>query len=105
MKGHTFMTPHARQEGILAQDIGDETVIYDQERHKVHRLNRTARLVWQSCDGQKTVADLAGILHRDLDLPADDSVVWLALDRLEKAHLLKERLSRPEEAGAISRRQ
>ena len=98
------MNPQPRHEKLLVQEIGDELVIYDRERHHAHRLNRTAALVWRHCDGKSTVAELADLLRKQLDLPEAEQVVWLALDRLDKAHLLRESPQRPAEAEPISRR-
>lgn len=83
------MTPRARTERLLAQEVGGELVVYDLERHKAHSLNRTAALVFQHCDGQTSVSQLAALLHRELDLPADESVIIAALNQLEEANLLQ----------------
>jgi hypothetical protein len=98
------MTPNARQERLLVQELGEETIIYDQQRDRVHRLNRTAALVWRHCDGQHTVPDLAALLGDTSQGLGEADVVWLALDRLEKAHLLQERLVRPVGAPPLTRR-
>src|SRR5713101_4997957 len=84
------MRPHARRKDLLVEKVGDEVVIYDLERQRLHQLNPAAALVWQSCDGRKTVAELKMILQKELSPAADEAVVWKALDRLGKAHLLKE---------------
>ncbi len=83
------MYPTARQDKLLVQELGDELVVYDQESDRAHRLNRTAALVWRHCDGRTGVAALAEVLRSELDLPPDDQVVQLALDRLERANLLR----------------
>ncbi len=97
--------PQARQERLVVQEMGDETIIYDEQRNHVHRLNRSTALVWRHCDGQQTVADLVGILQNELAVPVTEDMVWLALDRLEKGHLLEGRLVRPEDVGRVTRRQ
>jgi hypothetical protein len=100
------MTPHARHDKLLVQELGDELVVYDQERHRAHRLNRAAALVWRHCDGRTTVAELTALLRAELNVSADEEVVWFALDCLRKAGLLRERLPRPPAAASgISRRQ
>lgn len=102
--------PQKRYEGLVAQDIGSETIVYDEKRSHVHRLNHAAALVWSHCDGQRTVADLAAVLQAEADLQADteiavsESVVWLALERLEKEHLLQGKLARPENMPRVTRR-
>jgi hypothetical protein len=70
------------------QEAGSELVIYDQDRARAHRLNPSAALVWRRCDGQTTVAEMAEALAEELGVPNDETVVWLALDRLEQARLL-----------------
>jgi hypothetical protein len=99
------MTPQARHEKLVVQEIGDETVIYDEQRNHVHRLNQTAAIVWQHCNGQNTVTTLTDILQNATGTPVTEEVVWLALDRLEKEHLLASKLNRPSEAKTITRRQ
>jgi hypothetical protein len=89
------MTPKARQDELLSTEVGDELVIYDQRSRRAHRLNRTTALIWRYCDGEHTVEDIAALLAVELDLPADQDVVWFALRRLERCRLLEGRLTPP----------
>lgn len=93
--------PQARSRDVLSSDMPDGVVVYDSEREHFSHLNRTAAHVWRHCDGRSTVRELIESL-RQADLPADEAVVWLALDRLEKAHLLAGPTTQP--AAEISRR-
>lgn len=99
------MHPKARTEQLLLQEVGDELVVYDQQRHRAHRLNGAAALVWRHCDGRTGVADLAALLHGESNVPADEELVRLALDQLARAHLLQDDSTRPTDAARISRRQ
>lgn len=99
------MRPDARRERLLMEAIGDELVVYDLQRHRVHQLNHTAALIWQSCDGHKTVAELTKGLHDQLSPAVSEVVVWHALDRLGKAGLLRESVTRPEGGPRMTRRQ
>ena len=96
------MKPEARRDGLLIQVVGDEVVLYDRQRHRAHHLNPAATLVWQNCDGRKTVAELRRVLQNDLNPAADEVIVWQTLDRLGKAHLLREPVPRP---AGLTRRQ
>ena len=98
------MNPRKKQEDLVVQEIGDETIIYDERRNHAHRLNRMAALVWSHCDGQRSAADLAAMLQRETDARVTEDMVWLALNRLEKEQLLQEALVRPEDAVRITRR-
>jgi hypothetical protein len=87
------------------EQLGDELCIYDWQRKRVHALNLTAARVWQQCDGQTSPAQIAQALQAELDLPDAQELVWLTLDRLEKAHLLAEAVVKPSGRKVLSRRQ
>lgn len=97
--------PHARQEEIVVQEVFEEYVVYDLKENKVHLLNPTAALVWQHCDGEHTPRELADLLARELDAPQAEDLLWLTLDRLEKAKLLSGKLVRPAQQRLLTRRQ
>ena len=97
--------PRAREDELVVEELPDETLVYDLKRHKARCLNRTAALVWQHCDGQTTVPELAALLKKELDVPGDEVVVWMALDRLGRAHLLSEPVTLPADRAQYSRRE
>ena len=105
METRPSAVPLARVEQLALEKLDDELLVYDLERHRSHCLSRTAALVWGHCDGQTTPAEIAGKLQQELAVPAAEDLVWLALDRLEKAHLLAQPLARPAAAAGVSRRQ
>ncbi len=94
--------PRARSQGLLFSPLNDELVVYDTERDQAHSLNRTTSLVWQHCDGQTSVGQVAELLARALHAQVDEQVVWLALQQLEQNHLLQTSDALP--AVKISRR-
>src|SRR4030095_5429254 len=95
------MKPRAKRDGLLSEDVGDELIVYDENRHRGHCLNRTAALVWRHADGERTIADLAAILQAELDPVADENLVWHAVDRLNAAHLLDEPPTRSARVGRL----
>ena len=105
MKRTRPLMPHARNEELVVEQLPDETLVYDLQRHKAHCLNATAAFVWRHCDGQTSVSELARLLQDELGTPANEEVVWLALDRLERVHLLQERGQHGTETRRYSRRQ
>ena len=98
-------SPEARRERLLVREVEDELVVYDLERHRAHSLNRVAALIWRHCDGRTTVTELATLLHRELDAAHDETLVWMALRRLGKAHLLRDQVTVPAQAVSCSRRE
>ncbi len=77
------MKPETRRSGLLIRELPDELLVYDQEQHRAHCLNRTAALVFRHADGTRTAAELS-------QLPgANDEVVTLALAQLAASGLLE----------------
>jgi hypothetical protein len=89
--------PKARAEGLIAESVGDELLVYDLERDRAHALNESAALVFRHCDGERSVAKLVDRLREKTGRPVDEAVVLRALQRLEDSHLLVEH---PTEAPA-----
>lgn len=96
--------PRARTEELVIEELPDETLVYDLKRHKAHCLNHTAAAVWRHCDGSTPISQLALILEEESDLPRDQGIVHLALDRLQKAKLLEDGFDGPENGISHSRR-
>ena len=83
--------PRRRKKGLAVQNLANEVLVYDLERHRAHCLNKAAALVWRQCDGETSVSDMARVLKEKLDTPADPELIRYALDRLGRAHLLEGR--------------
>jgi len=96
--------PRARQDELVVEGLGDETLVYDMRNHKAHCLNQTAAAVWNRCDGKATVSELRAALEAELDTGVGADMIWLALDQLGKARLLSERLPGPISQTPLSRR-
>lgn len=85
----TPVAPKARQDRLFVQDVGDELVIFDQDTRKAHRLNPTAALVWNACDGRATLTDIVQAIRPKLGPTVDENLVRVALGRLEAVRLLE----------------
>ncbi len=99
------VVPEARKDGLVVQELADEVLVYDLERHKAHCLNHTAAWIWKHCDGKATVVDMARLLRAESNAPVDEEVIWLALDQLGQNRLLKKRVRWPAEVAGLSRRE
>lgn len=95
--------PRKRERHLVIDELPDELLVYDLDRHKAHCLNQTAALVWQHCDGNTTPSQIARRLTKKLRAPFREDFVWLALRQLEKLHLL-EQSTLPSEFLGMSRR-
>lgn len=96
--------PRARQNELITQEMPDELLVYDLAAHKAYCLNRTAAIIWNLCDGDSTITDLATRSAAAANAAISEEAVWLALDELEKFGLLQVPAARAD-AKRISRRE
>jgi hypothetical protein len=99
------MKARARKEGLVVRELEGELLVYDLQSHRAHRLNRAAATVFQGCDGRTGTRELAARLRRELDVPADEAWVRLALGRLSKAGLLDDAAAHDDDPRRLSRRE
>lgn len=90
-----ILVPRARSTGLIIRDLDDEVIVYDLDRDEAHCLAPSAALVWKHCDGQTPVAEITGLLRRELGTEVGDDTVWQALTQLARYNLLEETVSRP----------
>jgi hypothetical protein len=74
--------------GLLPEELDDELLVYDEQRHTACRLNRTAALVWQHADGERSIAQLVELLQVEVE-SADEDLVLVTLDRLYEQGLIE----------------
>jgi hypothetical protein len=98
------LRPKALDEAIHIEAIEDELLVYDERRDTAHRLNRTAAVVWQHCDGTRTVDDLVEVLRDEIGEIADEDLVMVTLDELAGNELLTDVAERDREATRLDRR-
>ncbi len=97
--------PAAREARLLVRELAEEVLVYDEEGHRAHCLNRTAALVWKSCDGRTSVARIAERVGAQMSAHVSEEVVWLALEQLAEFDLLSTGAARAAAATSlISRR-
>ncbi|MDN3514522.1 MAG: PqqD family peptide modification chaperone [Candidatus Brocadia sp.] len=63
-----------RKQGIIIQEIGHETLLYDAQGKTVHVLNPTAKLIWQLCDGAHTAEDMEQTIRSKFSVASDHDV-------------------------------
>ncbi len=97
--------PTMRQQGLVIEELPDEVLVYDLQRHQAHCLNLTAGQVWKRCDGRTAPREIARRVEEELMAPCPEEVVWLALRQLESLHLLIQPITWPGPLEGMSRRQ
>ncbi len=85
--------PVARKEGLVIQEMPGEILVYDLATNKAHCLNQTAAFVWESCNGENSVADITRLFGNFSGSPVQEDLVWLALDQLNEKKLLEKEIT------------
>ena len=104
MKNRMSKTPQARTSGVVVEHLADEVLVYDLANDRAHCLNRAAASVWEKCDGQRTISEIASEVG-DGSRDGGEEVVWMAVEQLSRAGLMEKKLKGPAEAGSMSRRE
>ncbi len=68
------MPPRTRSRLIL-RPMGEEWVLYDPETRDLHALNVAAALTWSLLDGERTLEEVAAVVHREMQQAPDLDVV------------------------------
>src|SRR5689334_12233051 len=97
--------PSARRQGIVIKQLDTEILVYDTERNQAHCLNKAAALVWEHCDGNRTISDFCNLLDGENATTNKEQIVWIALTELEKAGLLNKPIAKPPSIKGLTRRQ
>src|SRR5690606_3581859 len=80
--------PNARRSDLIVEEIGTDTLVYDQLRDTAHSLNPVTGYVFRHADGTRTIDQLSSELSRDLGMDEDQALVSAALWELHRVHLL-----------------
>jgi hypothetical protein len=101
MKNHD--APCSIRQHLSIQQIGTETLIYDELRHQAFCLNQSSSLIWQLANGENSVAQIAESATAQLNYPVSKDFVLFALEQLRKDGLIQPAASTAA-SPAISRR-
>ena len=96
------MHPMARKEGLVVQSVDEEILVYDLETNKAFCLNSTSKAIWNACDGEHTISEIARVVEDRLNEKVETKVVRFALDQLEKEGLVTG--YSPEKGNQVTRR-
>ncbi len=99
------LLPEKRTEDVVVVDTKDEVLVYDLKREKAHHLNRAAAIVWRHCDGRTETATAAQAIAKELGTSQDEELVAYALERLDRARLLKGPLPEVYALAGLTRRE
>ena len=80
--------PVARDKDLVIQKLNDEIVVYDLETNNALYLNETSAMIWNLCDGSRSVADIRKELKEQFDTVVSSDFVNFAIYQLRKDKLL-----------------
>ena len=90
---HTPLEPaRPRRVGRVARyEIDGEVVLFDPKRNRVHNLNLTASVIWELCDGTRTVEELAEDMAClfEVEVAVVHSDVKRTVTDFSRSHLLR----------------
>jgi hypothetical protein len=66
---------YARRPGILASDIGDESLLFSADQETIHVLNPVAKLIWDLCDGTHTLQEIEQAIRAGFSASEDHDVL------------------------------
>lgn len=101
----TKQHPLSRQNELVIKELGHEILIYDLKINKAHCLNETSALVWNLCDGKKSVSEISRLITGKLRSSVDEEFVFYALEQLQKQNLLVLNEEVPVNLSGLSRRE
>lgn len=68
-------------------------------------MNKTSALVYELCDGTKTVSEISDLMSRKMKTLVSEDFIWLALEQLEKENLLENSAELNNPLAGASRRE
>ncbi|MEM8485947.1 MAG: PqqD family protein [Bacteroidota bacterium] len=94
-------SPH-KKAGVMAQQVLDEMVLYDDNTEMGYSLNASARFIWDLCDGERTLGSICEEIARDLEVDAAmlHKDVQTTVSELLKLGLLKSGVEESESASS-----
>jgi hypothetical protein len=105
MKNNNPLNPQAKTDGLVIQELSDEVLVYDLAKNKAYDLNLTSALVWQNCDGNKSVTEIAQTMEKKLNQKVPDELVWLTLEKLKKEGLVSYEKEHFKQFTSVNRRE
>ena len=102
-KRQSMRKPKIVTDGIVVQKSSEETLLYDLMENKAYCLNQTSALVWELCDGNRSVSEISDAFSARFNTTVSKDLVYLVLDQLDNNGLLEEKFETP--FAGLSRRE
>ena len=80
--------PIARDSDLVVQEIDDEIIVYDLKTNHALYLNETSAIIWNLCNGHRTVSEIRKKLEKEFNTMVSKDFVLFAIYQLRKDRLL-----------------
>lgn len=97
--------PSARQNNIVIKKLKKETLIYDLDTNKAVCLNVTSAMVFELCNGKRTISEIADEMSKLMKSLISTELVQLAIEQLNHDVLMKTVSSENSLLNHLSRRE
>ena len=92
-------------EELVVQELENELLIYNLKTNRAICLNRTAALVWQSCDGKSDISEITQKLEEELGASVNEELVLFAVSELNNKGLIENGEKIADSFRGLSRRE
>jgi hypothetical protein len=89
MRSRNSLSKIRKVQGLLVQDAGAETLLYNEQTHQAFCLSPLAAQVWQRLDGIQTPPEIAAAASLTLGTPVTSEMVLFAVGELQRDGLLE----------------
>lgn len=86
---HHAEAPRSIQQHVSIQQVGSETLLYDERRHLAFCLNKSSSVLWRLANGQRDLQQLRAAAELELHTPLSQDFVLFALAQLRRDGLLE----------------
>ncbi len=76
---------------VSVRIVDNETIVLDRQQGLIHQFNSTASYIWERCDGQSTIANIAQQFMKEFSISFDtaETDIRRVIEQLEKLNLLE----------------
>jgi hypothetical protein len=81
--------PRRIQRDISVQQVGTETLVYDESRHKAFCMNQSSAVIWRLSDGEHGFAEMSAAASLELGGQVSEEFIVFAVEQLRKDGLIE----------------
>jgi hypothetical protein len=87
MKG--LEAPRSIRQSISVQQVGTETLLYDERSHRAFCLNESSSVIWGLSNGERSIAEIRVAASTQLQAAVSEELVLFAIGELREAGLIE----------------